>query len=183
MKKIITKRGFSLFIICTCFISAVPAQTLLDANTHPKFVNPLPIPSILDGRNGGTFTVAISEFSQWLGLVDPVTNLPMNTKVWGYNGTYPGPTFLAMKDVPIEVFWRNNLVDNFGQPLPHFLPVDTSLHWALEHDPDCLINGLRQALRAKAMDLLRAMLSLIFIKMIRKQLLSGITIMHWVLRV
>jgi hypothetical protein len=57
----------------------------------------LPIPSIIDGRNGGLFTIGISQFDQWLGLVDPATKAPLQTKVWGYNGSYPGPTILAQK--------------------------------------------------------------------------------------
>ncbi|HSI74812.1 MAG TPA: multicopper oxidase domain-containing protein [Lunatimonas sp.] len=143
MRKIATKTEIiSLLMICSSFFAAVSAQTLLDARTHPKFVNKLPIPSVIDGRTGGTFIVGISEFNQWLGLVDPVTNLPMTTKVWGYNGTYPGPTFAAMKNVPIEVYWQNNLVDNNGQPIPHFLPVDPSVHWAFGHDPNWASYGV-----------------------------------------
>jgi spore coat protein A len=107
-----------------------PAQALLDPELHPKFVNPLPVPSVIDARNGGVFTINISQFDQSLGLADPVSGQPMLTKVWGYNGSYPGPTILAKKDVPVEVFWRNNLVDANNIPLPHLLPIDPSVHWA-----------------------------------------------------
>jgi hypothetical protein len=31
---------------------------VLDPKTQPQFVNPLPVPSVIDGRNGGLFTVA-----------------------------------------------------------------------------------------------------------------------------
>lgn len=123
-----------LAIAVIMLMLAAPAfpQTLLDPRTQPQFVNALPVPSIIDGRNGGMFTIGISQFEQWLGLVDPVTKQPMNTLVWGYNGSYPGPTILAKKNVPIDIFWRNNLVNGNNQPLPHLLPVDPSLHWALE---------------------------------------------------
>jgi spore coat protein A len=113
----------------------VPAQNLLNPLTQPQFVNPLPVPSVIDARNGGLFTMGITQFNQWLGLVNPVTAQPMTTTVWGYNGSYPGPTILAKKDVPVDVFWHNNLVDGSNQPLPHLLPVDKSLHWALDNLP------------------------------------------------
>ena len=94
------------------------------------------MPSVIDGRNGGTFTIGVTQFSQWLGLTDPSTNQHLNTTVWGYNGSYPGPTILAKKDVPLQVLWRNNLVNSDNQPLPHLLPIDTSIDWAFEHDPN-----------------------------------------------
>ena len=61
--------------LCTCLIvtglfqlQVAEAQNLLDPKKQTKFVNPLPIPSVIDGRNGGTFTVSISQFLQDLGL-------------------------------------------------------------------------------------------------------------------
>jgi spore coat protein A, manganese oxidase len=118
------------------FTQTVKSQELLDPRTQPQFVNPLPVPSVIDGRNGGLFTISISQFDQWLGLVNPVTSQPLQTKVWGYNGSYPGPTVLARKNVPIEVFWLNNLVDGNNTPLTHLLPVDRTIHWALEGIPN-----------------------------------------------
>jgi len=108
----------------------VDAQYILDPKTQPQFVNPLPIPSVIDARAGGSFTVSISEFKQDLGLIDPVTKQPLLTKVWGYNNSYPGPTVLARKNIPVDILWRNNLVDN-GSLLPHLFVVDTTLNWAL----------------------------------------------------
>jgi spore coat protein A len=112
------------------------AQELLNPLTQPQFVNPLPVPSVVDGRNGGTFTVGISQFDQWLGLINPITHQHLNTTVWGYNGSYPGPTIVAKKDVPINVFWQNNLVNSSNQPLPHLLPIDRSIDWAFGDDPN-----------------------------------------------
>ena len=118
--------------LLSSFVNPAFDQILLNPHTQPQFVNPLPVPSVIDGRNGGLFTIGISQFDQWLGLADPVNHQPMPTKVWGYNGTYPGPTILAKKDVPIDVFWRNNLVNGGNAPLPHLLPLDTTIHWALD---------------------------------------------------
>ena len=117
-------------------LTSLQAQSsLLDPKTQPQFVNQLPVPGVIDARSGGTYTISISQFRQDLGLKDPVTGQPLATTVWGYNGTYPGPTILAQRGVPINVFWQNNLVGNTGQSLPHLLPVDITLHWALEDVP------------------------------------------------
>ena len=129
------KYGLGVLLI-PVFITQAFSQILLDPRTQPQFVNPLPVPSVIDGRNGGSFTIGISQFEQWLGLVNPGTQQPMQTKVWGYNGSYPGPTILAKKNVPIDIFWRNNLVNASSQPLPHLMPVDPSIHWAMEGVPN-----------------------------------------------
>ncbi len=134
MEKLRTLRLKYLLIAALSFVLALPAfaQNLLNPATQPQFVNPLPVPGVIDARNGGVFNMDISQFNQWLGLIDPVTQQPMLTKVWGYNGSYPGPTILAKKDVPIDVFWHNKLVNSNNEPLPHLLPIDPTVHWALE---------------------------------------------------
>lgn len=131
-----SKRSLIVTILLSLFTWQASAQLLLDPKTQTQFVNPLPVPSVIDGRNGGLFTIGISQFDQWLGLTDPVTQQPMPTKVWGYNGSYPGPTILAKKNIPIDVFWRNNLVDGNNRPLPHLLPVDYTVHDALDYVPN-----------------------------------------------
>ncbi|MGE5608788.1 MAG: multicopper oxidase domain-containing protein, partial [Bacillota bacterium] len=106
---------------------------LLDPSTQPRFVNeltgkpPIMQPTTLGGTD---YVVSISQFRQQLGLFDPTTQSPLRTSVWGYNGSYPGATFEAEQGTPINVRWINNLVDAQGNPLPHLLPVDTTLHWA-----------------------------------------------------
>jgi len=52
--------AFSLCIIITSLSQThlANAQNLLDPKTQPQFVNPLPVSSVVDGRNGGTFTVS-----------------------------------------------------------------------------------------------------------------------------
>ena len=136
MRKITTSIHTCLFILLILVCSQISfAQTLLNPASQPQFVNPLPIPSVIDGRSGGTFTINIGQFNQWLGLIDPTTQQHLNTAVWGYNGNYPGPTIVAKKDIPISVFWRNNLVNGSNQPLPHLLPIDRTIHWAFGNDP------------------------------------------------
>lgn len=118
------------------------AATLLDPLLQPKFVNPLPIPSVMQPATpGGThYNVSISQFDQHLGLVNPLTGTPLLTTVWGYNGTYPGATFETQSNVPITVNFTNDLLDSNGTPLPHLLPVDTSVHWA--HVPNYPDSGV-----------------------------------------
>jgi len=137
MNKIITSiKNSGIFLLFFAFnVPITEAQSLLDPKTQPQFVNPLPVPSIIDARNGGTFTINISQFNQWLGLIDPISQQRLNTKVWGYNCSYPGPTIVAKKNVPISVFWQNKLVNENNQPLPHLLQIDRSIDWAFKNDP------------------------------------------------
>mgnify|MGYP003575611073 CR=1 FL=1 len=127
----------SITLLCLMLLTGytLPAQELLNPLTQPQFVNPLPIPAVLDARSGGAFTFDITQFNQHLGLVHPQTGQPMATKVWGYRGTYPGPTILAHKDVPVAITWNNKLLSG-GEPLPHLLPIDPTVNWALKHRSD-----------------------------------------------
>ena len=117
-------------------LRAQTATPLLDARTVPKFVNPLPHPLDPgfvfrpDAPGSSVYTIAARPLqASILGPGWPAT------PVWGYGSstqaaTYPGRTFVARQGEPITVRWRNELVDGQQQPLPHLLPVDTTLHWA-----------------------------------------------------
>jgi spore coat protein A, manganese oxidase len=109
---------------------AMPAfavtQTKLDPATLTKYLDPLPAPARLDGTLAQTITM--TEFSQQV--------LPSNfsagpyagkTLVWGYNGSYPGPTIVAKRGTKTTVTWVNSL--NNPALLP-YLPIDQTLHWA-----------------------------------------------------
>ena len=83
----------------------------------------------------------MSSFQQQ--ILPPSMNLL--TTVWGYGGTAtdaitgesigfvqnsPGPTFEAVKGVPIKVTWKNNITT------PYMFPVDPTIHWANpDNDP------------------------------------------------
>lgn len=84
------------------------------------FVDALPIPAVatpVSGVVGGvaTYDLAMTQLTQQLHR-----DLPATT-VWGYGGTYPGPTIEATADDPVTVVWRNQL------PAQHLLAVDTCL--------------------------------------------------------
>jgi spore coat protein A len=51
------------------------------------------------------------------------------TRLWGFEGQYPGPTIEAFRDRPIVVQWENNL------PLRHIFEVDPRIHGAMPPTP------------------------------------------------
>ena len=119
-------------------VRAVPAAAgLSDPALQPKFVNPVPNaadPAFSFKGKKDKYSVEIGPSVQQTGLVDP-TGALLNTPVFGYGEkgvyTWPGKTIFAESGVPVEVKWKNKLLDPLtGAPLPHLLPIDTSLHWA-----------------------------------------------------
>lgn len=138
------KKLLSLLLLLSFVVAAPPAlqaQIPLDPSTQTKFVNPLPVPSVVDLRKGGTTTIAVTQFQQDLGIVDPVSKQPLLTTVWGYSGSYPGPTILAKKNVPVDIRWENKLLVG-TTPLPHLLPIDVTIDWALSAYSDWQTRGV-----------------------------------------
>lgn len=99
-----------------------------DPNTIPKFVDPLPIPKIAEPTlpynkskdNEIMYNITMLEKKHRFHK-----NFPL-TKVWGYNGYYPGSTIEVPKDVHIKVKWENKL------PINHLFPVDHTLHGTMD---------------------------------------------------
>lgn len=88
-----------------------------------KYVDKLPIPSVLSPKakiNLVTYyEITMQEVMQQLH-----SELPP-TKVWGYEGTYPGPTIEAAIYEKVRVKYINDL------PMDkHLLPVDMTIHGA-----------------------------------------------------
>jgi spore coat protein A len=130
MRILNSNRTLFLSLSAFFFANVSYSQALLDPLSQPKFVNSLPIPSVIDGKGGGTLHVTAKQFEHSMGIIDPVTKLALKTKVWGYEGTFPGPTILAKKNTALDVYWHNGLKDVSNNPIQHFLPVDKTLHWA-----------------------------------------------------
>ena len=119
---------------------AIPGGTLNPA-LLPKYVTPLVIPPAMPrttklpvrmAKNIDYYEIAVRQFRQ---QVLPL-GWPMTT-VWSYGsvnhpGTFNFPAFTieAKWEAPVRVNWINQLVDGFGNYLPHLLPVDPTLHWA-----------------------------------------------------
>ena len=101
----------------------------LNPDIIPKFEDPLPIPATLkpvdDTEDSAAYRVTMSEFQQ---QVLP-TGFPTTT-VWGFEGSFPGPTIEARKDKPVAVKWINEL------PMRHILPVDKTLHGTNKGEPE-----------------------------------------------
>jgi len=99
---------------------AAPAPT---SPNLTKYLDPLPIPATLPAAS--SYQVTMSQFKQQLH-----SQLPPTT-VWGYGGTYPGPTIEAHKGQPISVNWINKL------PTKHLLAgaIDPTLHGADNTQP------------------------------------------------
>ncbi len=92
------------------------------------YVDALPIPGVLQpvtGTSGGVahYVVNMLEFDQQLHRDLPPTRL------WGYEGLYPGPTIEATSGQQVTVEWVNDLRDEFGVlRTDHLLPVNLCAH-------------------------------------------------------
>ncbi|MBX3386193.1 MAG: multicopper oxidase domain-containing protein [Phycisphaeraceae bacterium] len=93
------------------------------------FVDPLPRPGVaqpVSGQAGGAahYEIAMTEQFQQLHR-----DLPP-TRVWGYAGSYPGPTIEAFRDQPVTVTWINDLrvFETGTLRTTHTLAVDECLH-------------------------------------------------------
>ncbi|TLP66613.1 multicopper oxidase family protein [Microbispora triticiradicis] len=110
---------------------------LLDAASVPKYVAALPVPAVMPAAPTGDgsldrYVIGVRRFRQ---QILPPGAPP--TTVFGYGsaphrGTFavPGRTIEARVDRPVQVTWVNELVDRWGDHVPHLLPVDPTLHWA-----------------------------------------------------
>jgi spore coat protein A len=149
---IILGAGFSEYVLhppsvpsgTTATVTATTTATVVDTTTitevthvplvplEPriltKYLDPLPIPSVMQPTNPGatSYEVSMTEFKQQLH-----SELPPTT-VWGYNGSYPGPTFEATKGTPISVRYVSKL------PSAHLFAasIDHTIHGAESSNPD-----------------------------------------------
>jgi len=98
------------------------AQAPLAGNSIPKYVEPVYVPPVIDAFNRPDYTISMSELTwQVLPKSYPAT------RVWAYNRSYPGPTVVARRGVPVTVTYKNQLT---SPRLLASLPVDQTLHWA-----------------------------------------------------
>jgi spore coat protein A len=102
------------------------AQTSkLDPNTLEKFVDPLPVPAIAKSAGKPNhYRLTMSEI-----VVKVHRDLP-GTRLWGYNGSSPGPVIETRSGQGLSVEWVNAL------PKKHFLPIDYNLHGAEKDKPE-----------------------------------------------
>jgi spore coat protein A, manganese oxidase len=90
--------------------------------TIPKFVDPVYIPPMLHpaGTYNGAplYTITMRQVQRRLHRDFP------ETPIWGYEGSWPGPTVEAYTNSPAYVWYRNEL------PSTHLLPPDPTIHGA-----------------------------------------------------
>ena len=167
-------RGAALLLAAAGLVLAPSAQAQvydsggtaeLDPTTIPKYEAPLLIPPVMPlsgkinqrgGKHIDYYEIAVRQFDQ---QVLP-SSLPTTT-VWSYGsvdqpgtvaegGSFNFPSFTIEADwrQPVRVKWINDLVDDEGEPLPHLLPVDPTLHWAnpigvcYDRDTDTTYDGV-----------------------------------------
>jgi spore coat protein A len=105
-----------------------------DVNSLSRFLDPLPIPSIarargvgeIPGEKGRTAPLYRIEMRE---LLNTVHRAMPATRMWGYEGAMPGPTFEVPAGQDTLIEWVNQL------PTEHMLAVDTNLHGAEEDKP------------------------------------------------
>lgn len=93
------------------------------------YLDQLPLPGLavpVSGFSGGAAHYRMEMTEQFQQLH---SELPP-TRVWGYNGSYPGPTIEAFRDSLVTVQWVNNLrmAETSELRIAHVLTIDTCLH-------------------------------------------------------
>ena len=98
---------------------ASPAQVRSDIKLA-RYVDALPIPPVVrpSGRPSEVVEIEMRQFQQKLHR-----DLPPTT-VWGYNGSWPGPTLEAKSGEALNINWTSKL------PPIHLFPIDHSIHGA-----------------------------------------------------
>jgi spore coat protein A len=85
-----------------------------------RYVDPLPVPPVIrpTGKSGEIVEIEMLQFQQKVHR-----DLPPTT-VWGYNGSWPGPTIESQSGQTLNINWVSKL------PTAHLLPIDHSIHGA-----------------------------------------------------
>jgi spore coat protein A len=128
--------------LCASTVTTAPrVRNPLRPNELARFVDRLPIPRILtpDGvrpdpdaganSRGPAQDVAYYRVRMREGAVGVHRDLSP-TRIWGYDGAFPGPTFETRSGKGLLVEWVNEL------PERHFLPIDRGLCGAAADQPE-----------------------------------------------
>ena len=114
---------------------SVPSMApALDVNTLPQFVDPLPIPEVVQPQGyrpspaDRKLSVPIYRI-QARPIVSKVHRDLPATRFWSFGSSTPGPTFETRSGEPLLVEWANAL------PSEHFLPMDHTIHGAEADKP------------------------------------------------
>jgi spore coat protein A len=123
------------FLLAAAALPGVRGGSLqLDPQTLEKFVDPLLIPTVL--RSSGTRPVPGEHTrAHFYRVAMRPAELKLHrdlppTRLWTYNGAFPGPTLDVNAGDGTLVEWTNRL------PERHFLPIDHRLHGAEREAPE-----------------------------------------------
>jgi spore coat protein A, manganese oxidase len=110
------------------------ARPALDPNSLTPFVDPLPIPQLAKSAgvrpSPANAAVKIPYYRVPMSAFEAKVHRDMKpTRMWGFGGAFPGPTFDLPGGEEVLVEWANEL------PQQHFLPIDYSLHGAERDKP------------------------------------------------
>ncbi|MGE5178492.1 MAG: multicopper oxidase domain-containing protein [Bacteroidota bacterium] len=109
--KLVLRCGGIAVLAAVALLAGAPAgaqPALLDPTTLAKFVDPLPIPAVAQPVMPNYYEIGAYQIQQKLHR-----DLPLTT-VYGYGtseaaASYPGPTIVAQRNVPIQIKWTNHL--------------------------------------------------------------------------
>ncbi|MBV8137390.1 MAG: multicopper oxidase domain-containing protein [Deltaproteobacteria bacterium] len=107
----------------------------LDPTKLEAFVDPLPVPPVARSNgvrlspDGSSRKLPFYQIEMREVLSKVHRDLPP-TRLWGFQGVVPGPTFETRKGDELLVEWVNRL------PARHFLPIDHRLHGAERDKPE-----------------------------------------------
>jgi spore coat protein A, manganese oxidase len=111
-----TPRSRHLDLRSSAVATAPPALT--------PFVDPLPVPPVIRSTGEQALTIRLRQF------MHKAHRDLAATRMWGYNGMWPGPTLEVRKGIATNVRWLSEL------PGRHFLPIDTTIHGADKAIPE-----------------------------------------------
>jgi spore coat protein A len=146
--------ALSMLVTTSTMAAALPGGSL-DPTTIPKYVTPLVIPPVMNNDGAAdSYDIAVREFKQqilpggiWNTLNGRKDKFPATT-VWSYGPdadptpkggvapaansqfNYPAYTIETSSDMPVDVRWINDLVDEEGNYLDHLITIDQTAHWA-----------------------------------------------------
>ncbi len=111
------------------------ARPALDPNSLTPFVDPLPVPAVAKSvgmrpspENG---SIQVPYYRIGMTAFEAKVHRDMKpTKMWGFGGMFPGPTFDVRSGEEVMVEWANEL------PAQHFLPIDHTLEGAGTGQPE-----------------------------------------------
>ena len=114
---------------------AATPSAALDPSTLTPFVDPLPIPAVLQAEGTRPHPEhpgeAIPLYRVTIGEIHPRVHRDLPpTRMWGFAGSFPGPTIETESGKAVIVDWQNHL------PPHHFLPIDHTIMGAERGVPE-----------------------------------------------